>query len=204
MDKIGRLVEILDTLLGPEGCPWDRGQTLESIKGDLLEETCEVIDAIDAKSKVDITEELGDVLFCIIFLMRLAEKEGYAHSDEIINGICEKLIRRHPHIFEEKSALSVDEVLNQWHAIKKQEKGEKAHPMKRIPTSLPALAKAREIIHAAKKMGKELPSVEMKGAEMEAASRIFALAEEFDKEGIDAELALRKYINALQPYLLEL
>src|SRR5665647_1517745 len=106
MDAVAPLLKILDTLLGPGGCEWDRKQTLSSIKADLLEEACEVIDAIDKSDGTDIKEELGDLLFVVLFLCRLAEKEKFSNLTGIIEGICEKLNRRHPHNFGEKQNLT--------------------------------------------------------------------------------------------------
>lgn len=188
------LLKIIDTLLGPNGCEWDRKQTLRSIKGDLLEESCEVIDAIDKADAGDIKEELGDLLFVVLFLCRLAEKEKFANLTEILEGICAKLIRRHPHIFGEKQNLSADEVLAQWDEIKKQERKTPRHPLERIPSALPALSKGNEILKAIHKHNWEKPEVETKDPEMAFGQTLFTLIEQAHAEKMDPELALKKYL----------
>ena len=201
MDKISSLLAILDTLLGPDGCPWDRKQTLSSIKGDLLEEACEVIDAIDQQNGDEIKEELGDLLFVVLFLCRLAEKEQFASLPEIIEGICEKLIRRHPHIFDEKKTLNDDELLKQWDQIKDEEKKIPRHPVHKIPKSLPALTRAFEVLRAIEKHRWEKPKVLIDDQELEIGQALFSLVEKANSENIDPELALRKFLVKIQSEL---
>lgn len=195
MSDISPLLAILDTLIGPDGCPWDQKQTLQSIKGDLLEEACEVIDAIEKQDKEDIKEELGDLLFVVLFLCRLAEKENFANLKEIVSGICEKLIRRHPHIFEEKKELSDAELLKQWDAIKIKEKKVPRHPLERIPNALPALSKASETLKAFHKHEWEKPEVTVEDPEMELGRALFSLVELAHSQKMDPEFALRKYLS---------
>lgn len=195
MSAIIPLLEILDTLLGPNGCPWDQKQTLISIKGDLLEETCEVIDAIENQKKEEIQEELGDLLFVVLFLCRLAEKENFATLSEIVSGICEKLVRRHPHIFEEKKELTEHELLAQWDAIKKKERKTPRHPLERIPNALPALSKSLETLKTVHKHEWEKPKVSADDPEMELGRALFSLVELAHSQKIDPEFALRKYVN---------
>lgn len=122
-DLIKELLKIIDLLLGPEGCPWDRKQTLLSMRASLMEEAGELVEAIDSGEKNNIVEEIGDLFFVVLFLARLAEKEGKGSVNEALQSINEKLIRRHPHIFgEEKKQLTEEEVLRQWQQIKAQEK----------------------------------------------------------------------------------
>lgn len=194
MDAVAPLLKILDTLLGPNGCEWDRKQTLNSIKADLLEETCEVIDAIDKADGIDIKEELGDLLFVVLFLCRLAEKEKFTDLSGIIEGICEKLIRRHPHIFGEKQNLSETEVLAQWDEIKKKERKTPRHPLERIPNALPALSKGNEILKAIHKHQWEKPEVLTQDPEMAFGHSLFTLIEQAHAENIDPELALKRYL----------
>lgn len=194
MDAVAPLLTILDRLLGPDGCEWDRKQTLSSIKSDLLEEACEVIDAIDKADGTDIKEELGDLLFVVLFLCRLAEKEKFANLTEIIEGICEKLIRRHPHIFGERQNLTEAEVLAQWDEIKKQERKKPRHPLERIPSALPALSKGNEILKAIHKHKWEKPEVTTKDPEMAFGHSLFTLIEQAHAENIDPELALKRYL----------
>jgi tetrapyrrole methylase family protein/MazG family protein len=153
------LCSILDTLLGPNGCPWDKEQTLQSLKQYVLEETCELIDAINEENSEGMKEELGDLFFNVVFLAKVAAKEGHFTLEETLQTISEKLIRRHPHIFGSGPALdSAEEVLVQWQEIKKQEikKQEKKAPQSavdNIPKSLPALERARMLYKKMKKAG---------------------------------------------------
>lgn len=124
MEKIKQLIDVIDQLMGPEGCPWDQKQTTKSVIKDLIEEANEVKEAIEKQDHQNLEEELGDVLFVVLFLARLAEKEKLTTLDKVTSGIVEKLIRRHPHVFHEKKKLTEDEVLAQWKEIKKKEKGE--------------------------------------------------------------------------------
>lgn len=197
MGDVDHLIKILDTLLGPEGCPWDQKQTLQTIKGDLLEEACEVIDAIEKQNSSDIAEELGDLLFVVLFLCRLAEKEQFATLHEIVSGICEKLIRRHPHIFEEKKNLTEGELLKQWDEIKQKEKSTPRHPFERIPNALPSLAKAAETLKTLHKHAWEKPKVDIEDTEMELGQAIFSLVELAYSQKLDPEFALRRYLTHL-------
>lgn len=200
MKSIESLLDIIDTLLGPEGCPWDQKQTLKTIKADLLEETCETIDAIESGEKEDIREELGDVLFVVLFLIRLAEKQKVSNLEEILQGICDKLIRRHPHIFGERKNLSDKELHEQWEAIKKKEKIR--HPLEKIPKALPALSKGSEILKAAHKHQWKKKAMEISDPEMQIGHDLFALVEKAVDQKIDPELALRKYLSKYSDHLL--
>lgn len=122
MEAFDRFVDVVDRLLGPGGCPWDREQTLLSMRKDLLEETNEVIEAVESGDSDHIAEELGDLFFNVVFLCRLAKKEGHTNIPQVLKGITEKLIRRHPHVFGDAKVESSEDVLKQWEAIKRDEK----------------------------------------------------------------------------------
>jgi tetrapyrrole methylase family protein / MazG family protein len=200
MQQIDQLITILETLLGPDGCPWDQKQTLASIKEDLMEEACEVLDAIDSKDPEAIQEELGDLFFVVLFLCKLAEKENMGQLSDIVQQISDKIVRRHPHIFDKKADLTDEELKEQWDEIKKLEKKTPRHPLERIPKSLPALAKAMELIDAAKKHEWEIPETKLvakpetnpSDPELEIGNAFFELAKEAYKKGINPELALRR------------
>ena len=144
------LVAIMDRLRGPDGCPWDREQTWKSLRRFLLEECYEVADALDRADPDELREELGDLLFQIVFLSRLAKEEGQFTADDVVRGIAEKMIRRHPHVFGEDRAETSDEVLRRWEEIKRRERkagseGEgEGHRsiLDGIPRALPAMMKA--------------------------------------------------------------
>jgi len=120
--NIERLLEIMDTLLGENGCPWDKEQTHESLRKNMLEECHEVIEAIDQRDMDALCDELGDVLLNVIFHAKLAEKAGVFNLHDVISGICDKLTRRHSHIFGEDKATSPEDALRIWHMNKQNER----------------------------------------------------------------------------------
>jgi tetrapyrrole methylase family protein / MazG family protein len=135
-----KLVELMAMLRGPEGCPWDRKQTAESLKPFLIEECFEVVDALEEKDPGKVKEELGDLLFQIIFHARVAEEKGEFTMEDVISAIVEKMTRRHPHVFGDEKLTTDREVLAHWEAIKKKEKGyeQRRSILEGVPKSLPA------------------------------------------------------------------
>ena len=119
------LTEIIEKLRSEEGCPWDREQTHESLKKCLAEETQEVYEAIDHHDMDNLCEELGDVLLLVMLNSQIAQEEGAFTIDDVVDGLCRKMIRRHPHVFGDKKVNSVEEGLALWNVIKAQEKAEK-------------------------------------------------------------------------------
>ena len=149
------LLKIMEVLRSDEGCPWDREQTHESIRKDFIEETYEVIEAINKKDKTLLCEELGDVLLQVAFHVQIEKEEGSFGIEEVTDGVCKKLIERHPHDFGEVKVSSTGEVLDNWDTIKRKSKGQKAQgsAMEKIPKELPALMRAQKIQQKAKKAG---------------------------------------------------
>ncbi|WKY47342.1 nucleoside triphosphate pyrophosphohydrolase [Eubacteriaceae bacterium ES3] len=153
--------EIVNKLLSEEGCPWDKQQTPESLRPYLIEEAYEVIDAIDKEDSENLAEELGDVLFQIVFHAILGEKKGQFNIHEVLSGINEKMIRRHPHVFLSQEEIEAKEVEVNWEAIKRAEKGldqvdsvhEISDGFKKVPDSFPALMQAQKIQKKAAKVG---------------------------------------------------
>ncbi|NLO88792.1 MAG: nucleoside triphosphate pyrophosphohydrolase [Clostridia bacterium] len=137
------LVEVLARLRGPDGCPWDKQQTHESLKRYLIEETYEVIEAIEERDMNKLREELGDLLLQVIFHARVAEEQGKFDITEVIEEIKEKLVRRHPHVFGSLVVKSVSDVNKNWEKIKQKEKSDR--PLFDVPRSLPALLRAEKI-----------------------------------------------------------
>lgn len=156
------LIEIMTKLRGENGCPWDREQTHESLKRYLIEESYEVLEAIDEQDDAKIVEELGDVLLQIVFHSEIGREEGYFNINDVIKGICNKMIQRHPHVFGNNSVENSEEVLKNWDEIKKNEKGIKTstEEMKHIAKNLPALIRAEKIQGKAKKVGFDWDKVE--------------------------------------------
>lgn len=155
------LIEIIDVLRGEDGCPWDREQTHESIKNQLLEECYEVIDAIE-KDDIDLLiEELGDVLLHVVFHAAIGKEDGYFNMSDVINAISEKMIYRHPHVFGSANANSSEEVLKTWEDLKKQEKQYNTliEEIDAIANTLPALIKAHKVQSKAAKVGFDFSDV---------------------------------------------
>src|SRR3989304_5659268 len=149
-----RLVEIMERLRGEQGCPWDRKQTRDSLKPYLIEESYEVLEALEEKDPVKIKEELGDLLYQILFHAQISKEAGEFDIEDILTAGSEKMVRRHPHVFGDKKAEDADEVLKQWEAIKKAEKGdERKSVLEGIPPHLPALLRAHQLQARAARVG---------------------------------------------------
>ena len=147
------LLDIMALLRSENGCPWDREQTHESIRKNLIEETYEVVEAIDNNDALLMREELGDLLLQVVFHARMAEEEGAFTFDDVANDICRKLVVRHPHIFGAVKADTADEVLNNWDAIKAETKHQTTltDTLTAVSRALPSLMRAEKL---AKKIGK--------------------------------------------------
>lgn len=153
--SIEDLREIIGILRGENGCPWDKEQTHESIRKSMLEEAYEVVDAIDKKSSTLLTEELGDVLLQVVFHATLGEESNSFTWDDVTDGVCRKMIYRHPHVFGDITAETSDEVLANWEQLKTVEKGNKSlsDQMEDIAKSLPETERAFKIQKKAAKIG---------------------------------------------------
>ena len=163
--KFGTLVEIMARLRAPDGCPWDQKQTLDTIKPYLLEETYEVMDAIDQRNWAELSEELGDLLLQPVFFAQMAAEEGKFSISDALAAINNKLIRRHPHVFAQGDAKTADDVKRRWDEIKLEEKAEKGrhHPaesiLNAVPRALPALVEAEKISSKVAAVGFDWPDV---------------------------------------------
>jgi MazG family protein len=151
------LVRIMERLRGPDGCPWDREQDWGSLRTYLLEECFEVAEALDRRRPPELCEELGDLLFQIVFLSRLATEDGSFTIDDVVRGISDKLVRRHPHVFGSEVAETADEVARNWEEIKRQEKGGDRRLLDSVPRSLPALLGAQRLGEKAAQVGFDWP-----------------------------------------------
>jgi MazG family protein len=161
-ERFERLVEIMARLRAPGGCPWDREQNFDTIKPYLLEETYEVFDAIDDRDWPGLAAELGDLLLQPVFFAQMASEEGKFRIDDSLDAICEKLIRRHPHVFGDGTAKTSDDVKRRWDEIKADEKkakqkSDKGEPergrLDSVPRNLPALVEAQQISSRAAGVG---------------------------------------------------
>lgn len=164
------LTKLVDRLRSPNGCPWDAKQTAASIKMYLLEESYEVVDAIERGSTEDVCQELGDLLFQIVFLARLAAEKGEFDLVTVMEKITQKMIRRHPHVFGETNLKNAEEVADHWAAIKRKERGSTAP----VTTSLlPGLPKDLPALLAAHRLSERLARIKMKpNGRKEVGSRV--------------------------------
>lgn len=152
MAGIDKLQGIMARLRGEGGCPWDRRQTLQTLRPFVIEEAYEVADAIDRKDWRSLKEELGDLLFHIVFLSRVAEEGGHFDLQGVIDEVADKMVRRHPHVFGERGVKDAKEVEVNWHRIKEAEK-RRTSVLDGIPKALPALMRAHKITRRAEQVG---------------------------------------------------
>jgi tetrapyrrole methylase family protein / MazG family protein len=193
-EEFSKLQELADTLMGPHGCPWDQEQTLVSMRAACLEEACEVIEAIDEENVPNLIEELGDLFYIILFFCKLAEKEGKFQLHEVLDGIRNKLIARHPHVFGESVIKSAEAALNQWEEIKKIEKKERESLLDGIPKGLPSLAKGYKIAGKMEAAHYEIKREESYSfhTETELGKLLWAIIQEARHKHLNPENALRK------------
>jgi MazG family protein len=216
LDGIARLQEIVARLRAPDGCPWDREQTHTSLRPLLVEECYEVLDAIERSDDANLREELGDVLLHIAMHAQMASERGAFSLEEVAITVCEKMIRRHPHVFGDKLAADSDAVLRQWEQIKRAEKGGVAGVLDNLTASLPALLKAQTAQKKASRVGFDWPDIEPvfakfseeiaevreaiaendpSGLESEVGDLLFTAVNLARKLGVDAETALAGSTN---------
>jgi MazG family protein len=155
---VKNLVGVMQRLLADDGCPWDREQSLETLRKYTLEEACEVIDAIDSGSKEAHREELGDLLLQIVFQAELTRREGSFGLDDVVEGIVHKLVSRHPHVFGDVEARTSDEVLANWEKLKAKEKAGRGL-LDGLPRNLPALLRSQRIGEKVERVGFDWPDV---------------------------------------------
>lgn len=149
------LLRIMECLRAPEGCPWDRVQTHKSIRRNMLEEAYEVAEAIDREDPANLKEELGDVLLQVVFHARMAQEEGLFDFEDVVDGVCQKLVFRHPHVFGTVEAGDPEGALAAWEAQKRREKGQKTagDTLDAVARALPALIRAEKLQSKAAKAG---------------------------------------------------
>jgi len=197
-ELFAKLSHVLDTLLGPGGCSWDQKQTLDTLRQSVLEETCELIDTIEEKDAVKMNEELGDLLFNVVFLGKVAAKEGHFTLKDTLQVLIDKLISRHPHVFDKTNTLSPDEVVQQWEELKKKEREKTATKsmLDSIPKTLPALSRAQKVISKMKRAKVPDETVAHPSdftTEDQLGAFLFNQIQKAEEQGLDAELALRRF-----------
>lgn len=209
------LLNIVEKLRSPGGCPWDMEQTHESIKHNLIEEGYELIEAIDEKSNDKMADESGDVLLQVVFHAQMAKEAGEYTISDCINKVCEKLIHRHPHVFGSEKLSTSEEVLERWNEIKSEDRGQDTvkKELEGVSKGLPALMRAEKVQKKALKGGFVFQSNSMIAdsissmlkilettndteiAEKYIGKMLFELVSAAKKSGVDPELALTKHIN---------
>ncbi|HCC34369.1 MAG TPA: nucleoside triphosphate pyrophosphohydrolase [Ruminococcaceae bacterium] len=155
------LLDIVRLLRSDCGCPWDREQTHQSVRGEFLEEAYEAVDAIDQRDSAALCEELGDVLLQVVFHSQIESESGGFAFEDVVDGICKKLILRHPHVFGDVIAETPGEVKKNWDEIKRREKGQSSYTetLKSVPKAMPALMRAAKVQNRAKKAGFDWPEI---------------------------------------------
>ena len=208
--RFDALVNIVAKLRSPDGCPWDREQTHASLKGNLLEECYEALEALDEADKDKLCSELGDLLMQVVLHAQIATEDGEFELGDVIQGINSKLIYRHPHVFGSVKVRGSGEVLVNWEALKKEERGSEASMLDNVPRQMPALSYSQEIQDRVARVGfdwadidgiidklaeevnelKQADSPERKAGEF--GDLLFTLANIARRLGIDLEAALRQ------------
>jgi nucleoside triphosphate diphosphatase len=185
-----RLMSIMHRLRAPGGCPWDAEQTHDSLKRYLVEECYEVIEAIDTKDAGHLKEELGDLMLQPVFHAAIAEEAGEFTMDDVLDTVCDKLIRRHPHVFGDQVVTSASEQVENWERIKKSEKGEERRSaLSGVPPQLPALLKAQKITEKAARVGFDWEHVDQVFAKvLEELKEFEETMAAGDQERMEAEL----------------
>ena len=204
------VVQVVEHLLGPDGCPWDKKQTRETLADMFLEECYELVEAIEEGDTGKIVEELGDVFFHVMFQLKLGEDGGEFEREDVFRGLVDKLVRRHPHVFGDKRASGADEAIANWDAMKRQERAASgASILDGVPKNMPALAYAQAVQGRAERAGfdwdgfqgvldkvaEELAEIEAAGSdeerERELGDLLFSVVNAARWLGIEAEASLR-------------
>jgi tetrapyrrole methylase family protein/MazG family protein len=210
LKKFDTLVEIIARLRAPDGCPWDKEQTHQSLRASLISECYEVLEALDKGDAAKLCEELGDLLLQIVLHAQIAKDDGEFEINDVIESIATKIIRRHPHIFGTAKVKNAEEVMHNWEALKKAERDEGESMLAGVPKDMPALAYAYEISRRAVRVGFEWENIEgvidkmaeeikeikdaasLEEKEREYGDLLFTLVNVARWEGVDAESALRQ------------
>jgi uncharacterized protein YabN with tetrapyrrole methylase and pyrophosphatase domain len=202
MKKFDELLEVATRLNGPKGCPWDQKQTFLTLQPYVLEEAHEVIEAVDSGDDRKIVEELGDLLYTIVFYAKVGERENRFIMEDVIESIREKLIRRHPHVFGDVKVNQMEEIVTRWEAIKKEEKGheERKSVLDGIPKTLPQLLKAQKILKRIRRTQSSLlPEKSSEPlSEESVGKKLLDLILQATDADIDGESALRRALQELE------
>ena len=183
------LLEVADRLMGPGGCPWDHEQTNFTLRQYILEEVYEMIEAIDKEDDENLIEEMGDLFYNLVFLAKIAEKEGRFEMADPIRAIHDKLINRHPHVFGNEKLQTADEVKEQWVKIKHKEKQHRTSKLDGLPPHLPALARAYKVADMTKQRTENAFQ-----SEEQLAQELWSVVCKARSSKLNPEVALRKLL----------
>ena len=204
--KLDELIAVLERLRAPGGCAWDREQTHESLVQYLIEETYELVDAIETGDRDEMIEELGDVLYQVVFHSDIAAEAGQFTLEDVAEHMTQKMIGRHPHVFGDAVADTADAVMESWDRLKTVEKPHRTSVLDGIPQRMPALALADKLLGRAHKVGlidATLPGAVNVTDEDELGPLLLAIVASAKANGLDSERALRKALRGLQDEIRE-
>jgi len=196
--RLDELVATLERLRAPGGCAWDRDQTHESLVQYLVEETFELVDAIEAGDDAELVEELGDVLYQVLFHSDIAAEAGRFTLEDVAAHMTAKMVGRHPHVFADAVADTPDAVVASWEQIKAVEKAHRSSVLDGVPQSMPSLALARKILPKAAKVGVTREAAPVPATERELGEQLLATVSGAVASGLDPERALRAALRTLQ------
>ncbi len=195
MHPFDDLLALTDKLQSPEGCPWDRSQTFDTLKAYVLEEAHELLEAVDEGEDKKIIEELGDLMYTVVFYGKIAEKTERFTIWDVIKTIHEKLVRRHPHVFGDVEAKDVEEVKTHWERIKKEEMPTRKSALDGIPKTLPSLARAQKVLGRMHKQHYQEMQERPSTKEKKLAADLLRIVADASKEDIDIESAFRSLLK---------
>ena len=196
--ELDELIAVLEHLRAPGGCAWDREQTHESLVRYLVEETYELVDAIESGDSTELVEELGDVLYQVIFHSDIAAEAGQFTLEDVAAHMTAKMVSRHPHVFGDAVADTPDAVMANWEKLKAVEKPTRSSVLDGIPAGMPALALADKIVGRADRVGITPPLRAVPATEEELGAQLLAIVVGAREQGLDSERALRAAIRRLE------
>jgi XTP/dITP diphosphohydrolase len=196
--RLDELVATLHRLRAPGGCAWDRDQTHASLVQYLIEETYELVEAIESGTREELIEELGDVLYQVLFHADIEAEAGNFSLEDVAAHMTAKMVGRHPHVFGDEIAKTPDEVVATWDRIKAVEKAHRSSTLDGIPQGMPALALADKLLGRAGKIGVVRDAVEIPATEDQLGEQLLAMVAAARAAGLDSERALRGALRALQ------
>lgn len=196
--QLDELIATLEVLRAPGGCAWDREQTHESLVRYLVEESAELVEAIEDGTREERIEELGDVLYQVLFHADIAREAGEFTIEDVAANMTRKMVGRHPHVFGDAVAETPEAVMASWDAIKAVEKSHRTSVLDGIPPGMPALALAEKVVGRAAKVGVEREPVAVPATEEELGEQLLAMVTAARDAGLDPERALRSAIRGLQ------